>query len=65
MAVFLADGLVAKLSLPPLLAFALERTVAVAVDAPGKEAALGAVVARVAHVATGTKQKMGSRDGFG
>ena len=45
-----ADGYVAELTLPPLLADALQRPVAAAVHTSGEEAAFGAVVTLVAHV---------------
>ena len=53
-----ADGHVAELSLPPLLADALQRPVAAAVHTSGEEAAFGAVVTLVAHVTSVVDKKI-------
>ena len=53
-----ADGHVAELSLPPLLADALQRPVAAAVHTAGEQAAFGAVVTLVAHVTSVTDKKI-------
>ena len=53
-----ADGDVAELSLPPLLADALQRPVAATVHTAGEEAAFGAVVTLVAHVASAMDKKI-------
>ena len=53
-----ADGYVAKLSLPPLLADALQRPVAAAVHTAGEQAAFGAVVTLVAHVTSVMDKKI-------
>ena len=53
-----ADGHVAELSLPPLLADALQRPVAAAVHTAGEQAAFGAVVTLVAHVTSAMDKKI-------
>ena len=53
-----ADGHVAELSLPPLLADALQRPVAAAVHTAGEQAAFGAVVTLVAHVTSVMDKKI-------
>ena len=58
MAPLAADGDVAELPLPPVLADALQRPVAAAVHAAGEQAAFGAVVTLVAHVTSAMDKKI-------